>query len=398
MEQPSPSISIVVPTLNEAENLPQLAARIDAALRPTGRAYEVVIVDDGSRDGTPDVVAKLAAQYPLRLIVRQQPEDGLGGAVLRGFAEARGDLLVVMDADLQHPPEKLPELIAAVDGGAEFALGSRHTKGGSIATKWSFARRVNSVVATWLARPFVAGGVSDPMSGFFAIPRRVFERGRYLTPLGYKIGLELMCKCRVAGVTEVPIHFGERAAGQSKLSVREQFRYLEHLSRLYDFCYPRLSPISKFLIVTTLSWLVGLAVFLLMAHFQRPAWAATTLAYGGVLLTTGVFHYRYVKTQRRFLPRPTPWRDFFYSCFVEWSVCYIAAWYLHNRLANRTFAEMFFIPFVAALAARYVLRKELLLDVRGLRQDAEPRAREIGAASSTKSEAAPSPDAQEARR
>src|SRR5688572_9255852 len=106
-QSPSPDLSIVVPALNEAKNLPELARRIHAAM--AGRNYELLIVDDGSRDGTVEVCAELARAYPLELIVRDPPEDGLSGAVLTGFARARGQTLVVMDADLQHPPEKLPE-------------------------------------------------------------------------------------------------------------------------------------------------------------------------------------------------------------------------------------------------------------------------------------------------
>src|SRR5262249_17926892 len=147
-----------------------------------------------------------------------------------------GTYLVVMDADLQHPPEKLPDLLAPLENrnGTDFVLGSRNVAGGSTGERWGTFRKINSEVATLLARPF-AGRTRDPMSGFFAMRRETLDAAQRLTPLGYKIGLELMCKCRVQHVKEVPIHFAERTRGQSKLSLREQFRYLEHLSRLYDF-------------------------------------------------------------------------------------------------------------------------------------------------------------------
>src|SRR6185295_5635851 len=102
--------------------------------------------------------------------------------------------------------------------------------------------------------------ISDPMSGFFGIKRSTFEGAQRLTPLGYKIALELMCKCRVQNVKEIPIHFAERTAGESKLSLKQQFRYLEHLSRLYDFTYPRVSPMVKFAIATGVAWMLGLAL------------------------------------------------------------------------------------------------------------------------------------------
>jgi dolichol-phosphate mannosyltransferase len=228
----SARISLIIPTLNEAENLPVLVPRIAQAL--AGRAYEIFIVDDNSRDATQAVCAELARPYPLTLIVRKQPADGLSGAVLEGMKRATGDVLVVMDADLQHPPEKLPELIAPLEADqADFVVGSRYVPGGSTAGQWGLARKINSQVATILARPF-AGPTTDPMSGFFALKRSTYDAATRLTPLGYKIGLELMCKCRVSRVKEIPIHFALRQRGQSKLTLTQQFKYLEHLSRLYD--------------------------------------------------------------------------------------------------------------------------------------------------------------------
>jgi len=255
-------------------------------------------------------------------------------------------------------------------------LGSRYVAGGSVAEKWGLARRVNSWLATWLARPF-AGQVSDPMSGFFALPRAVFDRADRLMPLGYKIGLELMCKCRVQRVVEVPIHFGERAAGQSKLTVAEQFRYLEHLSRLYDFCYPRLSPVVKFAIVTALTWSVAFVTFLLATRLHVRPWHASVIAYAAVILGTAVFHWRYVRTQREFILGNHPWRDFWLSAALEWLSVLAVAWYIARRIESPYLAELLLIPFAAALVVRYALRKELLLDVRGLRLDREPRRQEL---------------------
>src|SRR5438067_1158971 len=141
-----PDVSIIVPTLDEAKNLPELLRRIGAALGAVGavggRVYEVLVVDDQSTDDTPQVYRELARSYPLRLHVRPTNYGGLSGAVLYGMELARGRVLVVMDADLQHPPEKLPELIGVVEGGAaEFALGSRYVPGGSTAEQWSPLRK-----------------------------------------------------------------------------------------------------------------------------------------------------------------------------------------------------------------------------------------------------------------
>ncbi|HMB95765.1 MAG TPA: glycosyltransferase [Tepidisphaeraceae bacterium] len=360
-------ISIIVPTLNEAENIPILVQQIAGVL--AGRSYEILLVDDNSRDNTQQVCAELAKTYPLRLIVREHPKDGLGGAVLHGISQARGEYLVVMDADLQHPPQKLPELLAPLENDqVDFVLGSRLVPGGSVGEKWGLFRKINSSVATVLARPF-AGATRDPMSGFFALRRQTFDRAQRLTPLGYKIGLELMCKCRVKNVREIPIHFAERTRGQSKLTLREQFRYLEHLSRLYDFCYPRLSPVAKFLIVTTLSWLVGLGIFMIALLADIPPAVSPVIAYLGAIFVTAVFHRRYIRTQREFLLTKHPWREFLMISLAEIAVCAAVAIWIVHRLRQPSALEIFVLCFGAATVTRYVLRKELMQDIRGLRHD-----------------------------
>jgi dolichol-phosphate mannosyltransferase len=141
-----------------------------------------------------------------------------------------------MDADGSHPASAIPALVGALDGGAEIALGSRFCAGGSTDAAWTLARRVNSGVATLLARPFTR--VRDPMSGFIALKRGTLERALPLDPLGYKIGLELIVRSGAGArgtVAEVPIHFMERRAGQSKLTLRVQGQYLRHLGRLAVF-------------------------------------------------------------------------------------------------------------------------------------------------------------------
>jgi glycosyltransferase involved in cell wall biosynthesis len=240
-----PVVSIVVPTLNEAANLPILLRRIATAM--SQYAYEVLVVDDCSRDGTGAVCMTLAGDYPITLHVRQQPTGGLSGAVLYGFARSRGAILAVMDADLQHPPERLPALIEPLlSGRADFVVGSRHTPGGSVVDEWGLMRRLASWFATLLAAPF-CGAVHDPMSGFFALHRETYLRAEALSPLGYKIGLELMCKCRVKSIVEVPIEFGVRVHGESKLTLRQQLDYLKHLTRLYDFYYPHFCSMARVL-------------------------------------------------------------------------------------------------------------------------------------------------------
>lgn len=258
---PTPNrVAIIVPTYREAENLPILLERLRTAIMPTGRPYEVIVVDDASPDGTPEVCARLQAEgHPLRLLVRTN-ERGLSSAVLHGMYQAGdADLLVCMDADLSHPPESVPALCEALEARADvdFVIGSRYVTGGATDENWGVFRWLNSQVATLLARPFTR--VRDPMAGFFALPEHVFRRAAPLNPCGYKIGLELLVKCRCREVVEVPIRFEDRLHGESKLSLREQWNYLRHLKRLYDFKFGSLAQLGQFLMVG----ITGVAVDLL---------------------------------------------------------------------------------------------------------------------------------------
>jgi dolichol-phosphate mannosyltransferase len=221
-------ISIIVPTYNERDNLAPLAKRIFATVDP--REAELLIVDDDSPDGTATLAEKLSEQYPIRCLVRRD-ERGLATAVIRGLRAARGELCIVMDADLSHPPEAIPKLLEAMrDARVEMAIGSRFVSGGKVDLHWPLHRRLNSWVARMLARPLTS--VKDMMAGFFCVRRRRLELDR-LDPLGYKIALELMVRHGWKHVVEVPITFSDRSAGQTKLNVAEQLRYLRHLCRLY---------------------------------------------------------------------------------------------------------------------------------------------------------------------
>jgi dolichol-phosphate mannosyltransferase len=270
LAQPSIEVSVIVPTLNEAANLPKLLQLISDAL--ARRSFEIVIVDDNSRDNTQEVCQNLGEQYPLRLINRPTPRNGLSGAVIRGLEAARGEFLVVMDADLQHPADKIPALLDELQSDrADMAIGSRYIQGGDTEKNWSLWRKLNSRVATFLSKP-VACGTHDPMSGFFALRSSTFQQARQLSPTGYKIALELLCKCRVNRIAEVPIHFGRRQLGQSKLSARQQWRFLVHLSRLYQFKYPK----SIFAAKTIASTLLGVGFAAAMVPVMWPFFALWT--------------------------------------------------------------------------------------------------------------------------
>ncbi|OGQ17314.1 MAG: hypothetical protein A2138_25705 [Deltaproteobacteria bacterium RBG_16_71_12] len=249
-------VTVVVPTFREVENIPILLDRLARVRRDTGLQLDVLIMDDDSRDGSVEVVQQRGEPW-VQLIVRTT-DRGLSAAVLDGMRRATGDVLVCMDADLSHPPESVPDLLRALDDGADFVIGSRYVEGGSTSDDWGLFRWLNSRVATLLARPFT--NARDPMAGFFAIRRSSFERGRELNPIGYKIGLELLVKCGCERVVEKPIHFEDRIHGESKLTLRQQLLYLQHLRRLFIFKFGVWSHLLQFLVVGALGTLVNLAV------------------------------------------------------------------------------------------------------------------------------------------
>lgn len=221
-------LSVIVPTYNEAESLPVLAQRLFAALQEAGLEGELVVVDDSSPDGTGDIAAGLARQYPLQVLHRP-PRSGLASAVVDGMARARGDILVVMDADLSHPPELVPHLVAPLSAGeADLAVASRYVRGGGV-ENWPWPRRLASWFANLLARPFVP--MRDATSGFFALRRGVVA-GVALDPIGFKIGLEVMARGRYERYREVPYTFTDRRYGHSKFGFREVRHYLRQLWRL----------------------------------------------------------------------------------------------------------------------------------------------------------------------
>lgn len=266
---PASMISIIVPTYKEAANIRHLVERISEVMTPTGRNYEIVIVDDNSRDGTDSIMAELVKKgFPARLVTRVS-ERGLSSAVIEGFHQARGDILICMDADLSHPPEVIPKLFQSIEAdGTDFVIGSRYVPGAGTDESWGLFRWLNSKVATLLARPFTSA--KDPMSGFFAIQKNVFSRAEKLNPIGYKIALELIVKCRCRTISEIPIHFANRKFGESKLSLREQINYIKHLKRLADFKYGWFSHLAQFCLVGSTGMVVDLGTYWILLAVAVP--------------------------------------------------------------------------------------------------------------------------------
>jgi dolichol-phosphate mannosyltransferase len=226
-------ISIIVPTYQEAENLPLLVRAVEESLAGRNESYEIVFVDDDSRDGSEEICEELGKTRPVRMLIRTG-QRGLAAAVIHGIEATSSDIIVVMDADLSHPASAIPEMVERLKSGqSDFVLGSRYVEGGSIHDNWSPFRRLNSIVPSLLARPLCP--LKDPMSGFFALRRADMPDARRLSPVGYKIALEIFVKGDFHSPSEVPIHFADRRYGRSKLSLREQLNFLRHLGRLYAY-------------------------------------------------------------------------------------------------------------------------------------------------------------------
>jgi dolichol-phosphate mannosyltransferase len=291
----TPRVTIVVPTFREAENLPHLIDRVAKIRESLGLDVDLHFMDDDSRDGSAEVVAARSEKW-VHLLVRTR-DRGLSQSVLEGFNRAEGDVLVCMDADLSHPPEAIPDMLAKLEEGADFVAGSRYISGGTTSDDWGVFRWLNSRVATLLARPLTPMG--DPMSGFFALRRSTFHQGSEFNPVGYKIGLELIVRCRCERVVEIPIHFEDRRYGQSKLSLRQQLQYLQHLRRLYIFKYGVWSQATQFLLVGGMGTLVNLVALTLLVKLRLPLTVSVATAIFGSMCFNFVFNRRFAFSAAR---------------------------------------------------------------------------------------------------
>jgi dolichol-phosphate mannosyltransferase len=223
-----PELTVVIPTYNERESLPALVDRLTGVARRL--SLEVVVVDDGSPDGTGALAEELARTAAVPLSVLHRPaKAGLGSAVLAGARQARAALVAVMDADLSHPPELLPDLAERVRRGADLAVASRYVSGGGV-ERWPWPRRLASRAATWVARAVLGLRVRDPLSGYFVARRELLTGPRYRAA-GFKLLLEVLLAHPTAAVAEVPYVFTDRRAGHSKLSARELWEFIRLLVR-----------------------------------------------------------------------------------------------------------------------------------------------------------------------
>lgn len=253
--------SIIVPTYNEKENISELFERIDSAMR-SDYEYEIIVVDDDSPDETWRIASEYSDQYPVN-VVRREGEKGLATAVLRGVEEASYEIEVVIDADLQHPPEKIPELVSKIENGADISIGSRYVKEGS-SGDFGFFREMMSRGADFIAKTIFRDvrDVSDIQTGFFAFRKKILD-GMDLDPTGYKILLEILVQADYNRVEEVGYEFGDRKGGESKLGVGTILSYLRHLTGL-SFRSGEFLRFLKFCIVGGSGTVVNLSILYLL--------------------------------------------------------------------------------------------------------------------------------------
>ena len=307
------TVSIVVPTLREAANIPTLVERVHAALSASAIEWELLLVDDDSNDGSEELVTELARGLPVRMEVRRNAPRDLSLAVLHGIRLARFDRVVVMDADLSHPPERIGGLLAALDGDCDMAVGSRYAPGGHIDRTWGWSRRLNSRVATLLALPLVR--CSDPMSGFFATDRRTLPDLERLQPIGYKIGLELMVRGRLR-VAEVPIGFVDRDLGSSKMNRRQQVNYLRHLYRLYRYRFGGIVRLLIFGLVGASGFAIDVAFYLGLQGIGVEHRVARLLSFWPAVTSNWVLNRALTFEERPRLPSVRQWTKFALSSLL----------------------------------------------------------------------------------
>jgi dolichol-phosphate mannosyltransferase len=222
------TVSVIVPTYNEKENLPTLLNAINKVFVDGKIAGEVVIIDDNSPDGTGQLAEQLKKEYKFLKVIHRPSKLGLGSAYREGFHAAEGKLLFTMDADLSHDPSYIPKFIEKAEH-SDVIVGSRYVEGGGI-VGWGLYRKMVSRIANFLARVAVGASISDMTSGYRAYRKEVFEKvaTEEIKSSGYAFQLEIIYEIRKKGfkIGEVPIIFTDRRKGKSKLGMRDIVSFL----------------------------------------------------------------------------------------------------------------------------------------------------------------------------
>ena len=319
-------LSIVVPTYLEAENIPPLITGVFDSLDETGISCEVIIVDDNSPDGIKNVVNQLVADYPVRLVQPKGRERDLSMSVIEGILAAHGDHILVMDADLSHPPGLIPAMYRTLlEDESAFVVGSRYVEHGSFDRRWSLWRFFNSHIATLITRPLVQ--CQDPMSGFFAFRRDRVEDYDCLNPIGYKIGLELMVRGNFTSVREVPINFSDRELGESKLNLNQQIKFLRHLRRLYTVRFGTLGEILNYGAVGAGGLVIDLLFYYFLQLLGMPHQLARACSFWPAVSSNWYLNRVATFGERKRRPHGKQWFEFVLTSLLgfslNWGVYYI---------------------------------------------------------------------------
>jgi dolichol-phosphate mannosyltransferase len=287
-------LTIIIPTFNEAPNVAELVRRIQLAV--AGTDAEIVFVDD-STDETPAVIADVAAlaTMPVRLLHRDEPQGGLSGAVLEGMAIANSDWCLVMDGDLQHPPEVIPSLVSrARRGDVDVVVASRYVGEGTAHGLANGVRTLVSRASTLVTKamfPIRLRDCTDPMTGFFLVHRPSVVPDE-LQPRGFKILLELLAR-RPFRVAEIPFDFAERFGGESKASLVQGFRFLMQLAML------RFGRLSGFALVGGLGAVANIAIVALLTSLGMSYLVASIIAAEVTIIGNFILLERFVFSDLR---------------------------------------------------------------------------------------------------
>ncbi|HWV50144.1 MAG TPA: glycosyltransferase [Microbacterium sp.] len=384
-------VTVIVPTFNERDNIAELVARVAAALE--GRRAEILVVDDSS-DATAAEVERVAASaaLPVRVIHREHNTGGLGGAVVLGLSEAEADVCVVMDGDLQHPPELIPAMLDRhAEGDADVVAASRYIGGGDSQGLGTAVRFGVSRAATWLTKamfPRRLARSTDPMTGFFLVDRRRIDVAD-LRPQGFKILLEILARSDVR-IAEVPMEFAERRHGTSKASLRQGATFVAHLTRL------RFGKMSLFALIGLFGAAVNLAIMWLLTTAGMPYIWAAIIGAEATIIGNFLLQERFVFADMRSDARGLGAR--FAASFAFNNVeaalripimaFMVESWHISSVLATA-------ISLVVAFFARFLFHSLVVYApkrarVRGRREDA--RAADAGADGAERAGAEPKPD------
>lgn len=355
-------LAIILPTLNERENLAPLVERIEGALGKSG--WEVLIVDDNSADGTADEARRIALTDNRVRVIQRIGRRGLSSAAIEGFCATAAPYVAVMDADHQHDPKLLAQMLASVKAGeAEVAVASRFAEGASVEEWGRPDREKLSSVANALARKLTGVELSDPMSGFFLLPS---ETARRLVPglsgIGFKILLDLLATSETPlKVKDFPMNFSARRSGESKL---DRAIALDFLAGLYDKSFGRVIPtrFALFGTVGALGVVVHMAILyaIMLVGGTGFSWAQAAATFGAMSFNFWLNNFLTYRDKRLTSARGIfwGWLGFIAACSIGAFANVAVATTLHDRGLHTMLAALVGIGIGSvwnyALSSRFV--------------------------------------------